>query len=409
MLMAELKMSLAMTEATNDAQFKDALQHYSNLLEKQPGDWRALSKVLYLYRRAGRLVDFNRLLKRAERATAESRIAELDPGYRYIRGLFYRAMNKPSDALVDLNFARTRDSTFRTECTLAMIDIYLFPDPNNVSVDSLTDSGSAQSGAEDHFKEVESLIAELHHQTMQFADFGGGAGGGGSGFGSAAGSSSSSSSAAAPGEGQKVDILRLRVYQCQNYILTKRKAEIEKGVQWCLEILNESKNYIPAMLALAQALIIRKESTKARNQLKRIAEISKKQYAPQYADDHEKGWLLLADIYISTSKYDLATTLCQVARDHNKSSGKAWENLGLIHEKEQAYKDAAQSYERAWETTNKTSPQIGYRLAFNYLKAKRYVESVMVCQQVLRINENYPKIRKEILEKARVQLRDNKS
>ncbi len=47
--------------------------------------------------------------------------------------------------------------------------------------------------------------------------------------------------------------------------------------------------------------------------------------------------------------------------------GKAEEFIGLIKEKEQAFKDAADSYERAWKLTNKKSPTIGY-LQFKKIK-----------------------------------------
>jgi len=82
-----------------------------------------------------------------------------------------------------------------------------------------------------------------------------------------------------------------------------------------------------------------------------------------------------------------------------------WHQLKNIYEKEQAFKDAATHYEKAWNFCDESSPSVGYRLAFNYLKAKRYVEAINVTQQVLTISENYPKIRKDILEKARSALR----
>ena len=47
----------------------------------------------------------------------------------------------------------------------------------------------------------------------------------------------------------------------------------------------------------------------------------------------------------------------------------------------------------------------GYKLAFNYLKARRYVDTIDVCHKVLQNNPSYPKIRKDILEKARQLLR----
>ena len=54
---------------------------------------------------------------------------------------------------------------------------------------------------------------------------------------------------------------------------------------------------------------------------------------------------------------------------------------------------------------NKTDPQLGFRLAFNYLKAKRNVEAIDVCHKVLENTPDFPKIRKEILEKAQASLR----
>ena len=46
--------------------------------------------------------------------------------------------------------------------------------------------------------------------------------------------------------------------------------------------------------------------------------------------------------------------------------------MGLIKEKESAYIDAAVFYEKANKLTNGKSASITFRLAFNYLKAKRY-------------------------------------
>lgn len=48
---------------------------------------------------------------------------------------------------------------------------------------------------------------------------------------------------------------------------------------------------------------------------------------------------------------------------------------------------------------------VGFKLAFNYLKAKWYVDAIDVCHQVLDKHPNYPRIRKEILDKARASIR----
>lgn len=365
MLMAELMMMLAAQGGRSDGgaqEYKDATFYYQALLDKKPCNYVALSKLIFLLRRAGRLRDAPRYIQAAEKACTRS--AEREAGLRFSRGVYYRWINKPQDALVELNFAR-RDPDFRAEALMHMIEIYLNPDPN-AGLDSLD---SAAEPSMDHLREVDNLIKEL---------------------------SSTQKQAWNP---------RLKVYQCQSLMFTKQKANVERALNQLMDIYNDQKDYVPALLAMSQGLIIQKQVTKARNQLKRIADLAKKGYNPEFMDDFERAWLLLAEIYIQSSKYDLASSLCHLAKDHNRSCGKSWEQLGLIYEKEQAYKDAATHYEKAWEFCNESSPSVGYRLAFNYLKAKRYVVAINICQQVLKISENYPKIRKEVLDKARSQLR----
>ena len=74
-------------------------------------------------------------------------------------------------------------------------------------------------------------------------------------------------------------------------------------------------------------------------------------------------------------------------------------------EKESSYKDAAQHYEQAWKFSNKASPAVGYKLAFNYMKAKRFTDAIDVCHEILSRYPSYPKIKKEILEKSRENIR----
>lgn len=79
--------------------------------------------------------------------------------------------------------------------------------------------------------------------------------------------------------------------------------------------------------------------------------------------------------------------------------------MGFIMEKEQSYKDAATNYELAWKYSHQANPAIGFKLAFNYLKDKKFVDAIEVCHSVLTEYPNYPKIREEILEKAQGSLR----
>ena len=97
-------------------------------------------------------------------------------------------------------------------------------------------------------------------------------------------------------------------------------------------------------------------------------------YQPDCGEELEKAWLLHAETYIQIKKFDNAEEILRQVIRENKSCGKALELMGLIKEKEQAYVDAAQFYERAFELTARKSSSIGFRLAYNYMKAKRHVD-----------------------------------
>jgi tetratricopeptide (TPR) repeat protein len=159
---------------------------------------------------------------------------------------------------------------------------------------------------------------------------------------------------------------------------------------------------VPAHLALANSFLLTKDVDKARSTLKRI---SKMKVNPDHSEELVKSWLMLTNMYIANNKFDMASELCRKVLHHNKSSAKAYEFLGLIHEKEQCYRDAAEHYEKAWAHTNEASPSTGYKLAFNYLKAKNYVGAITVCHRVLSQHPNYPAIRKDVLDVARAALR----
>ncbi|XP_042234768.1 tetratricopeptide repeat protein 21B-like [Homarus americanus] len=162
------------------------------------------------------------------------------------------------------------------------------------------------------------------------------------------------------------------------------------------------KDHVGAILGMATAYMILKQTPRARNQLKRLA---KAVWNFEDAEYLERCWLLLADIYVQTGKYDMATELLKRVLQHNRSCMKAYEYMGFIMEKEQSYRDAAYNYEQAWKFSGSTNPMIGYKLAFNYMKARRFVDAIDVCHIVLAKHPEYPRIRKDILDKSRASIR----
>eukprot|EP01116_Phalansterium_solitarium_P004835 TRINITY_DN15_c3_g2_i2.p1 TRINITY_DN15_c3_g2~~TRINITY_DN15_c3_g2_i2.p1 ORF type:complete len:791 (+),score=378.52 TRINITY_DN15_c3_g2_i2:101-2473(+) len=335
-----------------------AIFHFQQLLERKPNHYVALSRLIQLLRRAGKLSDVPKFLKLAESLSAR---AALDAGFHYCKGLYARYTNNPREALTEFYAAR-KDSEFGTRVLEHMIEIYINPD-NDIQLEQAGGGGendkefmkSVQS-ARDLLKEIPPMSRTMKHQVLE----------------------------------------------CYAQMVTKNKGDIENAIATLGNMVAADKNYVPALLALAEAHLLRKETPKARNHLKRVAKMP---YNSDEAEEFERSWLLLADIFIQQAKYDLASELLKRCLAQNKSCAKAWESLGFIMEKEQSYRDASEHYEAAWRMENHSNCSTGFRLAFNYLKAKRYVEAIDVCHKVLQQQPDYPKIRKDILERARSCLR----
>lgn len=66
---------------------------------------------------------------------------------------------------------------------------------------------------------------------------------------------------------------------------------------------------------MAQAYMLLKHTAKARTQLKRLIKVN---WSLPDADELEKAWLLLSDIYCTSGKYDLATEQVKRCLRYNK-------------------------------------------------------------------------------------------
>jgi tetratricopeptide repeat protein 21B len=135
------------------------------------------------------------------------------------------------------------------------------------------------------------------------------------------------------------------VLECQILIASKEKTNLEAASKQLKNLLAKNSQYVPGNVVMGLCLFLMKKSSDARNYLKTVV---KNDYQVQYADYFEQAWILMADYYISVNKYDLAEAELKKCLKYNKSTIKAEELMGLIKEKEKAYVDAADHYQRAF-------------------------------------------------------------
>jgi len=354
-----------------------ATSKFRQLVINDPTDYKALAWLIDLLRRAGKLDDAPRLILISERQDPR---AASHAGLNFCKGKLAQYQNDIVLAVNSYNLAR-KDAVFGVSALLALIEIYVNTDGDRFAAkahddedddDDDDDQGNEDSTYHQAYVSADALrVANaLNNEISQFEHL------------------------IDPATTLRVKIVRAKLLLAK---LEDKRNNCDQAMQMLIDILDEQKDYIPALLGMAQAFLIDGQHTKAKNALKRLTKLP---FSHDFADDLEHGYLLLADMYVNKNKFDLAEDLCNRCLKFNLSCGRAWETMGHIREKEASYKDAAEMYEKAWLLEHETSAPIGFKLAFNYLKAKRFVEAIDICNKILLLYPDYPKIRHEILESA---------
>ncbi|XP_072455056.1 tetratricopeptide repeat protein 21A isoform X5 [Notamacropus eugenii] len=302
--------------------YETAINLYHQVLEKAPDNFSVLNKLIDLLRRSGKLEDAPAFFEMSKKVS--SRIP-LEPGFNYCKGIYCWHVGQPNEALKYLNKAR-KDSDWGQRATYNMVQICLNPDNEIMGGEALetltmeNSSSTEKKESEQHgVRTAEKLLREFYPHNKEGQD-------------------------------------QLKMLQSYCLLATKEKANVETALGAFIEIAQMEKESVPALLAMAQAYMILKQIPKARTHLKRLA---KAPWALAEAEDLEKSWILLADIYCQSGKFDMASELLRRCVQYNKSCCKAYEYMGLIMEKEQSYKDAASNYELAWKYSNRANPSIG--------------------------------------------------
>ncbi|CDW55114.1 TPR 4 and TPR 8 and TPR 19 and TPR 6 domain conta ining protein [Trichuris trichiura] len=295
---------------------------------------------------------YHALLRVMEFSLLINRRAVMDSGFNYCKGFYEWKTGNSSGALSFFSKAR-KDPQWGEQATYNIIEILLNPDNKVI-------------GSEAWEKD------QLHEADLRFK--------------------------------QKNDF---KYKLMENFLLlaSKDKTAPEKALNNLLRMgddVSQDGSNVGVILGLARVYRILKQTAKAKICLKKTLN------APWNFEDAnwlEECWLLLADIYIGQSKNEHALEVLKTCVKHNASCIKAMDYMGTISQKLQLWKNATTDYEKAWKLSRQRDADIGYKLAYCYLKAKMYVAAIDTSHAVLMLCPDYPKVRQEILEKARINLR----
>lgn len=326
--------------------------------------------------RAGRLAEEGpELLRMAERAPAsrapsrqqshKQQVEEMQAGLQYCKGTAAWCMNKSREALEAFSRAR-RHTEWGTHALLNMVELYLSPDASKLFVDAVRSSKDDPQYTR-NLESARKLLDELRGRSLR------------------------------PSERA-----RLRVLQGYDLMARSESKGVEDAEHMFSDILRRDRESVPAMLGVAVALALQGQSDQANAQL---IDISRLTPDAESAKEYEQALLMQALSLLEQGKETQAANLCEQCIKGNKACVKAWELLGRVAEEEQQHTLAADHLQQAWTHMSHSSPDVGFRLAYNMLKSRRYVQAIRVCHEVLEVDPDHPKIRQSVLNKARRTLR----
>lgn len=334
-----------------------AQRHLNQILSVKPMSWEALAQLIEVQWRRGKLGEVEQALDAAKQALGDHD----DSGYWYCMGASSAYSGRANAALRQLNLAR-RSSIWGARAARRMVLICLAHHAPHTLADTFLSTGDDTDTRLLALRTAEKLLVE-------------------------------------------VNPLERKSLQALLQLATKQKPQAERVLQELLSLATEEtyQDDPYLILAIANAYNIVKQPTRAKNILKRT--VSSIPWSPENADGLERCWLEVADGQISSGRVDAAKELLTKVLNHNSSCATAYQYLGYLAEKEQNYKSSAHNYNNAWTHGGKSDLAVGYKLAHSYLKLKKYPECIIVSRHILKIHPDYPKIKKEILDKAKNNLR----
>ena len=180
---------------------------------------------------------------------------------------------------------------------------------------------------------------------------------------------------------------KTKVYEMYGIILSKDPEKINEKIAELKEILDKNSNNLPVYIAYIMGNLILQNYEEVKNGLNILNKLS---LNIKYYSDYERGFLIMAYLFMITDNLKKAEEALQKVIMLNLAQFKGYELLAQIKEKENKVEEACACYEKAWDYSNKNNASIGYQLAVNYLNGKQYVKAMNVCNEIKRKFKEYP-------------------
>ena len=329
---------------------ESALDYLVGMIQKQPNSYHLIELYLSILLRSGDISNAKDILYKSEKTLKFT----YTPGLYFCKGLYHRYLGETNKALLEFSKAKN-DEEYGIKCIEQILEIYMNPDCDILLINlDLPWNQRNIKGLLNYYTDdidldmVNFLLRELKLRR---------------------------------------DDDKTKVYEMYGIILSKDPEKINEKIAELKEILDKNSNNLPVYIAYIMGNLILQNYEEVKNGLNILNKLS---LNIKYYSDYERGFLIMAYLFMITDNLKKAEEALQKVIMLNLAQFKGYELLAQIKEKENKVEEACACYEKAWDYSNKNNASIGYQLAVNYLNGKQYVKAMNVCNEIKRKFKEYP-------------------
>ena len=329
---------------------ESALDYLVGMIQKQPNSYHLIELYISILLRSGDISNAKDILYKSEKTLKFT----YTPGLYFCKGLYHRYLGETKKALLEFSKAKN-DEEYGIKCIEQILEIYMNPDCDILLINlDLPWNQRNIKGLLNYYTDdidldmVNFLLRELKLRR---------------------------------------DDDKTKVYEMYGIILSKDPEKINEKIAELKEILDKNSNNLPVYIAYIMGNLILQNYEEVKNGLNILNKLS---LNIKYYSDYERGFLIMAYLFMITDNLKKAEEALQKVIMLNLAQFKGYELLAQIKEKENKVEEACACYEKAWDYSNKNNASIGYQLAVNYLNGKQYVKAMNVCNEIKRKFKEYP-------------------
>ena len=329
---------------------ESALDYLVGMIQKQPNSYHLIELYISILLRSGDISNAKDILYKSEKTLKFT----YTPGLYFCKGLYHKYLGETNKALLEFSKAKN-DEEYGIKCIEQILEIYMNPDCDILLINlDLPWNQRNIKGLLNYYTDdidldmVNFLLRELKLRR---------------------------------------DDDKTKVYEMYGIILSKDPEKINEKIAELKEILDKNSNNLPVYIAYIMGNLILQNYEEFKNGLNILNKLS---LNIKYYSDYERGFLIMAYLFMITDNLKKAEEALQKVIMLNLAQFKGYELLAQIKEKENKVEEACACYEKAWDYSNKNNASIGYQLAVNYLNGKQYVKAMNVCNEIKRKFKEYP-------------------